>query len=519
MSKQFIYILLISLVLFFSFLGGTSVFQVAEARNSECAKEMLENKDWVVPTFNGELRTDKPALEYFGMMTSYLIGGVNEASARFFSALCGLLLVLFTFWFVKRNFNAQAAWWSAITLLSSLHVVVQFRLATPDPYLILFHTLSIYLFYEGWKTGHWKWFAGMYILLGLGILAKGPVGLMLPALSLFIFLIATKSFHISTIVKLKPWWGIVLILLFSLPWYLAVHLKTGGEWTNGFLFEHNIKRFESPTGKHGGSFLLPLFYVIGGMFPFSVFAIRAFKNAWKNKSTERIDLLAIISLLTVVVFYSISSTKLMNYTTPAYPFFAIVVGIYLSKLLNGELLKSNIKPELYLLFSLSLSIPVGAYFFIKNTPPLESTSWMALFFLTFPVGMFLSLRFYKKSPSKSLTTIFATFAVSTFVFFAGPFQIVDNQSPVEKYKSYIQSHSDIIAYKSFDPAFTFYADKRIRVFNDKGELEAYLERNSDVLVLSRSKDLSYMDSIPELSPIAIERDLFSTRSSGLYHSR
>jgi len=121
--------------------------------------------------------------------------------------------------------------------------------------------------------------------------------------------------------------------------------------------------------------------------------------------------------------------------------------------------------------------------------------------------------------TKSLTTIFATFAVSTFIFFAGSFQIIDKQSPIEKYKSYIQSNHDIIAYKSFDPAFTFYSEKRIPVFKDKNEQEAYLEKNSDVLVLSRSKNLSFMDSIPELKQIAIERDLFSTRSSGIYHSR
>jgi len=131
----------------------------------------------------------------------------------------------------------------------------------------------------------------------------------------------------------------------------------------------------------------------------------------------------------------------------------------------------------------------------------------------------LSFAYTKYLFTKGLTTIFATFAVSTFIFFAGPFQIIDKQSPIEKYKSYIQSHSNIIAYKSFDPAFTFYSEKRIPVFNDQNELEAYLEKNSDVLVLSRSKDLSFMDSVSKLKPIAIERDLFSTRSSGLYHSR
>ncbi len=108
-TKALILVIVLSVVIFFSFLGGTSVFQVAEARNAECAREMLERNDWIVPTFNGELRTDKPVLEYYGMMVAYKVGGTNEASARFPSALCGVLLVLATFLIVKRHINLKAA--------------------------------------------------------------------------------------------------------------------------------------------------------------------------------------------------------------------------------------------------------------------------------------------------------------------------------------------------------------------------------------------------------------------------
>lgn len=510
---------ILSIILLFSFLGNTSVFQVAEARNAECAREMLERNDLIVPTFNGELRTDKPVLEYYGMMTAYKIAGINEASARFFSALCGLLVVLATFWIVKRHISLKAAWWSAVALLSSLHVIVQFRLATPDPYLIVFHTLSIYFFYEGWNSGRWKWYAAMYLSLGLGILAKGPVGLVLPAFSAFLFLLITRTFNWKTIAALKPWWGILIMLLVSVPWYVAVHVKTNGAWTNGFFIEHNLNRFSNGIGGHNGPFFITLIFILFGMIPLSVWFIRAFANAWINRKENKLILLALVSFTVVAVFYALSKTKLINYTSPAYPFFAILLGAYFSKLVKREVKNTNIKPELYILAVLGVALPIGIYFFTKNTDPLYSITWVAWLFVVVPAGTIIALLLYKRSIEKSLLTVAATFMLTTFIFFAIPFHLLSNQSPIEKFKSEIQSYDHIVEYKNYNHAFAFYAHDRITSFENQEELQAYLNSHENVLVLSRSRNLSYMDSIPNLTCIAKGHDLFSRQYSGIYEKK
>ena len=95
----------IAIILLFIKLGAVTVFQVAEARNSEVAAEMLETKEFIVPYFNGEIRTDKPALPYYAMLAAYKIGGIHEAGARFFSALCGLLVIIATYFFYKKKLN------------------------------------------------------------------------------------------------------------------------------------------------------------------------------------------------------------------------------------------------------------------------------------------------------------------------------------------------------------------------------------------------------------------------------
>ena len=516
--KYFLLILLFSGLLFFSFLGGTSVFQRAEARNAECAREMMQNREWIVPTFNGELRTDKPAMEYYGMMVGYYLLGVNEAGARFLSALCGLLVVLATFWIARRHWSEEAAWWSALTMLASLHLVIQFRLATPDPYLILCHTLSIYFFYEGWHSRKWKWFALMYIFLGLGVFAKGPVGLALPGLTILLFMLVTKTFTWKRILGLKPWWGILLVAAVVFPWYYAVHVKTGGEWTRIFFLEHNLNRFDSGISGHHGPIILPFIFVLAGLLPFSVFAIRAFNETWKQRKSNQLMVLAALSTLVVVVFYAISKTKLINYTSPAYPFLSLMIGSTIAGLNKHSESLRKTRIETYIMVFLVIIMPIAVFFSLKNSP-LENVRWIAWFLIVLPIGGVVALVLRKKSSEYGLLAIATAFMVTTCIIFWKPYQILDDQSPVQKYKKIVSAHKEVVAYKDFHHAFAFYAQTRIPVFQEEQDLINYLNNHEDVLVLSRNRDLSYMAEIPELECIGIGRDLFSRKSSGVYHKQ
>ena len=61
-SKIFLAIIGLSALLLFPGLGKTPLWIYDEVRNAECAREMYERGDWIVPTFNGGLRTLKPPL-------------------------------------------------------------------------------------------------------------------------------------------------------------------------------------------------------------------------------------------------------------------------------------------------------------------------------------------------------------------------------------------------------------------------------------------------------------------------
>ena len=198
MKKNFsisLIIFFISLLIFLANSWGLSIYSLDEAKNSECAREMLERGDFIVPTFNYELRTDKPPLHYYFMILGYKIFGVNEFSARFFSAVFGALTVLITYLISARYLGTKIGLLSVLVLISSLHTAIQFHMAVPDPYLIFFINASLFSFLYGFEERKKFFIYLFYVFTAFGVLSKGPVAVVLPSFIIFLYLIFTKNLN------------------------------------------------------------------------------------------------------------------------------------------------------------------------------------------------------------------------------------------------------------------------------------------------------------------------------------
>lgn len=511
-------LILVSIVLLFFNLNSVSVFQVAEARNAQCAREMFERNDWVVPTFNGELRTDKPVFEYWCMIIAYHLFGVSEGSSRFFSAVCGFLTILSTFLFARRHLGLKAASWSALVLLSSLHCIIQFRLATPDPYLILFHTVTLFAFWEGFTSGKFKWYMLMYIAFGLSVLAKGPIGFLLPGLSILLILLFKKQLKWPVIKQLKPWYGVLVVLLIAAPWYILVNERTNGEWLYGFLFTHNLTRFKEGIDDHQGIFLITFLFVILGMFPFSIFFLRSISQTWQRLKQNDTLLCTFISFASIVIFYAFSKTRLINYTSPCYPYFAIMLGWYIADVIERKS-ASTFKIELIVLLIICLIMPIGAWVWLSQTDPLTSITWVSPLFAIPAIGVTLALIKLKQNAAKSLLLVAASFIVFSLVVNSVIFPAIDNQTPMDKRGEIVRTSETVIAYRNFNHAFAFYARGPIQTFDSLPALQGFLGTHPNTLVISKSSSFPELDSLPGLRLISKERDVFSTQYSAIYKSK
>ncbi len=507
----------IALLVCTSFIGLYPIYILDEARNSEAAREMLVSGNYIVPFFNGELRTDKPPLHYFFMTLGYQLFGVNAFGARFFSGVFGALTFLITYRNVKRWQNASIAWITVTILASSLFFVQEFHLAVPDPYLIFFVTLSLFSFYNLYKTRQWQWIIVFYSAIAFGLLSKGPIALALPGLVIPIFLAFKKEFNLSTILRLRPFLGLLLILLIAAPWYYQVHLATEGIWTEGFFLDHNISRFGAEKEGHGGLFIITPLYVILGLLPFSVFAIQAFRKVWEVRKEHDFVWFSWIIAIVTIVFFSISGTKLPNYPMPCYPFVAIVIAFYLH-----EIYRSNTKPgtviwSLVFLLIISVALPVAGYVALGLEEQLSEVRYVSLVLLLTSFSGFLAYRYYKKEQhKKAFTSIVAGWILTELCLFGIAYPVLTTQSPVTLALKTIPKTADIVAFKKFDSAFPINFQRTFPVFTSIDSLQSYLERNPEAYVITNTKSKTALKQLEHLTLLLEQKAPFENHTTRIY---
>lgn len=364
----------LAMIVFFTGLGTPRLWDRDETRNAGCAVEMLQAGDWVTPMFNGELRTHKPALTYWFMMLSYGVLGISEFSARLPSALFGIGTCLLTWFIGRRLFGRGAGFWSGIALASALMFGVASRAATPDAPLVFFSTLSLAIFVAFTTTSQTRGFirlyparrwqlAVMYGVMGLAVLAKGPIGLVLPTAVIGMFLLiqrlparatpaTTGTDHLLQLVRpfapkhflkacwaMKPLTALAAAGAVALPWYVWVHWRTEGAWTYGFFVTHNVGRAMNSMEGHQGNVLFYPVALLAGFFPWSIFwlpaALDASKRMRERGAASAPSVFAACWVGVYLGLFSLAKTKLPSYITPCHPGFAILIGVYLDRWTSG----------------------------------------------------------------------------------------------------------------------------------------------------------------------------------------
>lgn len=377
--RPLIFTALFAAFVLFANLGGTTLWDRDEPRNAGCAQEMLRRGDWIVPTFNGELRTHKPVLLYWLTMASYAALGVNEFSARLPSALLGTGTVLLTFLIALRLFHVRIAMLSGCVVATTLMFDVASRAATPDSVLIFCVTATFCLYVhqvfrrrddgrcELIRDGlpSWRGAVAIYAMMGLAVLAKGPIGLVLPTAVIGMFLLVVRyrqsrldslpsesrtwryrgrlavwlpRYFLSTCWQMRPVTAIAACLAVAAPWYVLVGIRTEGEWLRGFFLEHNVHRAAQAMEGHNGSVFYYPVALLAGFFPWSIFALPVLLDTVRRLRRDATPetLFAVCWAAVWIGLFTIASTKLPSYITPVYPAVAMLVACHLWRWSHGE---------------------------------------------------------------------------------------------------------------------------------------------------------------------------------------
>ncbi len=502
----------VAALLLFAGLGNSGIYILDEARNAQAAREMMDQHEWLIPTFNGELRPHKPPLHYYFMQLAYRTMGVNAGSARFFSAVFGWLTLSVTWFFCKRYVNISTANWSVIILLLSTHFLFEFRLAVPDPYLIFFITTGIFCFYAYATENKLSWLVGSAIAAGLATLAKGPVALLLPGITIFWWLLLQKKYELLFSWKIILY--VLLVAIISLPWFIAIHYATNGIFTKEFFFQHNLSRFGDAMEGHGGLFIIVPFFVLLGLLPLSIFIGEVVKK-WRSYKAHPLLLLCMQTTIVFVVFFSISGTKLPNYPMPVYPFVALLSGYWISRQTKEMAAKQY--PFVVLLI-LTVLLTTAAFIGLVIEPATGPfTGWTTIFLV--PVATALTGWLYLKRLGfkKSLFIVAGGYLLFNFLFLVLAYPAIYRNNPVAKTQHLLRKHEQVYAYKTYNPAYNFYLNKPIKVLDTAEELGALLQQPGIIKIISREAYLSELRQFP-LKLIATERDLFETATTIILRS-
>jgi 4-amino-4-deoxy-L-arabinose transferase-like glycosyltransferase len=331
----------ISLLFIFVRLGGRALWDIDEGMHSVIAQNMVNSGDWITPVFNGEPFLDKPPLFNWLGAACFSLFGFSESVARLPSAILGLGCVLITYLLGRQVKSRATGFVAAIILVTSLEFMVLSRMVQYDVPFTFFTTLSLYFFCSALLLEQYRtpYLVGFYIATALAILTKGPLGLLLPATAIGLFLMQQRRW--SYLREMKISLGASLIALIAAPWFLLMEAANPG-YLEYFVMHQHLGNFFAIMGSNSSRHPEPIYYylpvLIAGMFPWSMLVPQAFIAAIKGRvgTVGNSSTLLLAWIVSIFVFFSLASSKLLSYILPVFPAIAVLLGAYLVEFGRSE---------------------------------------------------------------------------------------------------------------------------------------------------------------------------------------
>jgi hypothetical protein len=181
----------------------------------------------------------------------------------------------------------------------------------------------------------------MYVAAGLGVLTKGPVAIVVPALVFGLYLLLYGELRRLGSMMLPA--GALIVAVIVAPWYVALYMRHGWAPLNEFVFGENVARYTAGLGvdsPRGPLFYLPV--LLSDSFPWSMFLGVAGIAWWRTRRggdarapAQRIRTLLLAWVVGFVAFFSASAAKQDLYIFPIVPAVAALAGVSVAGTLSA----------------------------------------------------------------------------------------------------------------------------------------------------------------------------------------
>ncbi len=435
-----------------------------EGAFTEATREMLENREFLFITLNGEPRPDKPILIYWLQAAAVSLLGQKEWVWRLPSVIASLFWMLAVWRFARERMPEELALQASLLTLTSAGVSIISHAATADALFNLWLTLTAFDMARYFEEGDRARARRVWLWMGLGFLTKGPAAVVLPALP--------AVWHAWRERRLALLWqalrlpsGWLLFLATALPWYVLVWWLHGPELVLEFLLDHNLGRFTRTMESHGGYLwfyllALPLVLLPASGLLLELFSRRTvlLQQAWVRFGLRW--------LAVSFVVFSLSSTQLPHYMLYGLPLlFPMLASL-------GEKTQAWKHPLPVLLVAafpaaLWLGLALASPALIRDLPPKSHEAWLFsadpdLFFLQWPwlalaLGLTLLLLWWLRH--RPLQGVIAAGVVHVLVLHQVILPVITRlqQEPVRQAALIARAAgASVVAWKTYMPSFSVY---------------------------------------------------------------
>jgi len=356
-SNLYLGIIILSGIIFFiPFLGRVHLFDWDEINFAESAREMIVTGNYHRVQINFQPFWEKPPLFFWLQVGAMKIFGINEFAARFPNAIFGIITLVTFFLIGKKYKSPRFGFIWAISYLGTFLPHLYFKSGIIDPIFNYFIFLGAYFMYLNVSGKILKnkfvypSLAGLFI--GLATLTKGPVGLLVFLISFLVYFIFNRFKNFPSVKKILLF--IFFFTIICLLWFGQEVINNGFWFLKEFL-SYQLDLFLHPVASHGEPFYYHFVVVFIGCFPISIIALPIFfgkhSGWWGHQPEQHVvggvltahnqtqgDFLRLMKILfwTVMILFSITTTKIVHYSSLTYMPLAFMATCYLDWLIVNK---------------------------------------------------------------------------------------------------------------------------------------------------------------------------------------
>ena len=530
-------LLAVAIIPYFVDLGGSAIWDANEAFYVETPREMIEQRDYVTPTFNYEPRLNKPVLSYWIVAAFYHVFGVSVAVQRVPIAVAAVMMILTASCLARATCTngstarrhpsengpgsaTEAALWAGLGLAVTPRLLMFARRIFIDVYISMFFGLTLLFFVLAERVPERRrtYLGLMYVAAGLGMLTKGPVAIVLPALAFGLYLLVHGELRRLGSMMLPA--GALILLAIVAPWYGALYLRHGWAPMTEFIFGENVARYTAGVGvdsERGPLFYLPV--LISDSFPWSMFLGAAAVAWWRarragalREPAHRMRTLLGIWIVVFVVFFSASAAKQDLYIFPIAPAVAALAGVTIASQLTAAVRWTSVAIGTMIALAgagvLHLFGPGASVYALRGALAMGVTAVAG--------GLFVVVSAATNRVRASLFAVAITFIVMDWVFVLRVLPDFERYKPVPGFaqtlSSRIKADDALITYDEALPSLVYYLRRHIDPYFLPDEVfDRFRENRGVYAIMSPENYAELAPRIPVRTCIIDRRPTFNVK--------